>query len=356
MSLVQNNIKAIKSIFPPSMYEKYGVTITKVPQKKIKLSNNDNVKLSSSKIGTYQLKSSFIKQENEHSSESCRSHITPITSLGVPTTEFKKEDLLISKNLGNNTKLSVKGKMSKGRIYKQADVGKRKLSNDHGALDFSSKPFQIHKNNFVPVLGKTTPENSQLEVVKARNIKSGNPQSRKNLNRRRNLSEDRAKRNIKSKSHSKKRMNSTKNNKPNLVADWAKSKNIAKIEGSFKDGVTSTSTTSNFAKGTNVSEYSDKVPISGNNKRVLQMLNNKIKANNESQWSNAASTKESNKLPQIGKSSKINEGKNLFRKRKQNEQNLGSKNEDVKKFVNSFSASNKSNKSGKMSLKNKYFN
>lgn len=57
MFLAQNNAKAIKSIFPPSMYEKYGVTNkNKAPQKKIKLASNENIISNSTKIGAFHLK------------------------------------------------------------------------------------------------------------------------------------------------------------------------------------------------------------------------------------------------------------------------------------------------------------
>lgn len=75
------------------------------------------------------------------------------------------------------------------------------------------------------------------------------------------------------------------------------------------------------------------------------MLNKKVKASNQSKCSNDAASKE-NKLPNINKTNKQSDNKTLFRKRKQNEKNLDPKNDEVKKFVNSFSASQNSNKSG----------
>lgn len=134
------------------------------------------------------------------------------------------------------------------------------------------------------MVGKKTPDSSQIEGIKTRISKSGNPQSRRSLNKKGNLSEDRSKRGAKPNTQQKKRMNSTKDKRQCLVPDGQVSKAQNRAIGSAKDATASTSTTSNYTKKISGAENSEnKGTFMRHNNKILELLNKKMKINSEMQ-------------------------------------------------------------------------
>ena len=208
-----------------------------------------------------------------------------------------------------------------------------KSPNNQTALEYwGSKQIPVQKNNFIPTVGKITPDNSQIEGIKMRISKTGNPQSRRSLNKKGNLSEDRSKRGDKSNTQNKKRMNSTKDKRQWLVPDGHLSKMHARAVGSAKEGATSASTTSNQTNKTPGVENNKGTFVRHNNK-ILDLLNKKMKINSEIQLPVNTSSQESSKLPLIKSNSKSSDPK-IFQKKNLNNKMLGdSKSKNIKKFT-----------------------
>ena len=162
-----------------------------------------------------------------------------------------------------------------------------------------------------------TPENSQIEGIRSRVSKSGNPQSRRSLNTKGNFSEERAKRGAKQKFQQKKRINSTKDKRNCLVNNSQQHKANTRISGSAKNVPTSASTTSNISRRTGGADANERNLFTKSNTRILDMLNKNMKVNSELKISLNTPSHEANKLPQIKLPSKPSE-KNIIQRNKDN--------------------------------------
>lgn len=135
-------------------------------------------------------------------------------------------------------------------MYKQSEVALRRCSTDNNAqfLPTSCVPVKPVSKFIQPlVIGKS--DEATYNTCNSRPSKTSYSKARKQLPRRRNLSEDRAKRNVKSNKSQEKQKRSNKDKRYNMFVDKAvlnKSKN--KQDASSKDGVTSVSTTTNVSK------------------------------------------------------------------------------------------------------------